>query len=1081
MNKNMLTHKLVRGLHLFITAALLAVALSAPTASMQATRPINDTTIEFDNTAKNVGSHTGDVYSVAVGALGGDSQFRLPEGTETASVVSYQEDFDFTRGTEWVTSGCAAGQGLWGQTSTLPQKTSGQVTAPAYWYGTHPSALDFQPDLPPPYGPCPGLDPPCYRCLPGGYYQTEYATGDLCAYGGEQHCGNLTAPRINLYNVPPPIVLEFTNCLEIEPQPTPPGPVIIQARVEIAVNGGEFFILKTFPTDVDCTVEKIDLSDYANSIIQLRWFIIVIGTSSYATNAYGWVVDDVKVIGGFDSSADNPNPDQRLYVADTRNHRISVWKYKTDSSIVTHFQNFGQCDHGAGQFCLPEDVVVGPDGRVYVADTGNHRIQVFDKDGAYIDEFGSYGDDDGKFNSPSGLAVSGWVLKDNGAGEPSRVADFFYLYVADTLNHRLQGFKVTAPPKVGVGFGFQTTPFNYTHDGNVGSYGDADGEFNLPEGTAADPIDTPPFLAPEMYQLPIVPEQWVGHVYVADQNNHRVQYFDLTGAFGDKWGTYGDADTQFHQPQDVAVGIRLEDPIKNEGERFVDVYVADTGNHQVKHYDDTGAHQDTIGSYGDADGEFNSPNGIAVDRLPQQLSWSDYPRSVGVGGNAFTVDTGNHRIQSFDMTPFMTPTFLGQFGSYGVANTVSTTITIDSAPNPSFFGQSVTFTATVTETVSGTAVVSGTVTFRDAGTPIPGGENVPLNTSGQAIFTTSSLAAGLHSIAAEFNPDPCSCLDGSSSSPLTHQVNELGTITIVKDAIPDDPRDFDFTGDLGDFSLDDALPDDTDGITDTITFPNLVSATYNVTETVPFGWDITTIVCDDGSPTQVPTGTASIDLAPGETVTCTFTNEELDTDGDGVPDIVEGTGDRDGDGIPNNEDYDPTGYFYDETTGQIIPGGQVFVTGPGVVTIVQDGSGVFYQFTTDGTAGTYTTKLTLPRRYALSSTCLRQDPPPFDLTGGPNPTVLGNGEDGATGFLTSNDCTPYYLSLDLEPGDPFIINNNFPLRYVPPVPVGGVILPVNRLELLALRLGSGQAPWMGLVALASFAALTVALVRRHKA
>lgn len=50
----------------------------------------------------------------------------------------------------------------------------------------------------------------------------------------------------------------------------------------------------------------------------------------------------------------------------------------------------------------------------------------------------------------------------------------------------------------------------------------------------------------------------------------------------------------------------------------------------------------------------------------------------------------------------------------------------------------------------------------------------------------------------------------------------------------------------------------------------------------------------------------------------------------------------------------------------------------------------------------------------------------------------------------------------------------------PPVPVGGIVVPLNRLELLALRLGSGQTPWMALVGLASFAALTVVVARRRR-
>jgi len=175
----------------------------------------------------------------------------------------------------------------------------------------------------------------------------------------------------------------------------------------------------------------------------------------------------------------------------------------------------------------------------------------------------------------------------------------------------------------------------------------------------------------------------------------------------------------------------------------------------------------------------------------------------------------------------------------------------------------------------------------------------------------------------------------------------------------------------------------------------------------------------------------SDDLADPYTFAIQGTATVHDSDGDGVNDNDEGDGDRDLDGVANYQDYDPTGYLFDEDSAEIVSGGSIEVTGPGDITIVEDGSEGYYQFITDGTPGTYTLDVTVPSGYALSGVCLQGDPPAYDPTGEPEPVNLGNGENADTGFLTSNACTTFYLSFDLEAGDPNIINNNIPLERLP--------------------------------------------------
>ena len=100
-----------------------------------------------------------------------------------------------------------------------------------------------------------------------------------------------------------------------------------------------------------------------------------------------------------------------------------------------------------------------------------------------------------------------------------------------------------------------------------------------------------------------------------------------------------------------------------------------------------------------------------------------------------------------------------------------------------------------------------------------------------------------------------------------------GTLVVVKNTVPDDPQDFDFTTDSHlsppTFSLD----DDADGtLSNTQTFNGVAPGDhYSVTEAVPAGWVQTSAVCDDGSPVS------DIEISAGETVTCTFTNHKQGT------------------------------------------------------------------------------------------------------------------------------------------------------------------------------------------------------------
>ncbi|MBD3175153.1 MAG: hypothetical protein GF320_08225 [Armatimonadia bacterium] len=93
-------------------------------------------------------------------------------------------------------------------------------------------------------------------------------------------------------------------------------------------------------------------------------------------------------------------PDGDLYVSDRTNAVIKV--FATDGTLV---DSFGAVGFGVGEMISPWDLALDASGALYVADAGNDKILHYDPDGVYAYEWGTQGDGPGEFRQPSGVDV----------------------------------------------------------------------------------------------------------------------------------------------------------------------------------------------------------------------------------------------------------------------------------------------------------------------------------------------------------------------------------------------------------------------------------------------------------------------------------------------------------------------------------------------------------------------------------------------------------------------------------------------------------------------------------------------------
>jgi uncharacterized protein (TIGR03663 family) len=254
-----------------------------------------------------------------------------------------------------------------------------------------------------------------------------------------------------------------------------------------------------------------------------------------------------------------------VYVADSQNHRIQVF----DGSGVL-LRQWGQEGSGPGQFLEPWGLDVDAEGNVYVADTWNHRIQVFDAQGNYVRSWGTFGQTgvpgDGELlYGPRDVAV-------DGDGN---------VYVSDTGNKRV---------------------VKYGPDGvmlfAVGGAGSETGRLEEPVGLAV---------------------RSDGTLFVADTWNHRIQAFSADGTFVRSWDVYA--------WESMSVVNKPFLALDADGH----VYATDPEGYRVLVFSDDGTLLDVWGQFGTDLSSMQLPTGIVVDG----------------SGRVLVCDSDNHRILVF--------------------------------------------------------------------------------------------------------------------------------------------------------------------------------------------------------------------------------------------------------------------------------------------------------------------------------------------------------------------------------------------------------------------------------------------------
>src|SRR6266851_859659 len=317
-----------------------------------------------------------------------------------------------------------------------------------------------------------------------------------------------------------------------------------------------------------------------------------------------------------------------LYIADTGNNRIQeIAKASGTISTVAGSasgSSGSSGDGGAATAALlksPAGITLSTGGDLYIADTGNNRVQKVAAASGIISTFagsstgtsGHTGDGgpatSALLNGPAGVTVSG-------AGDE---------YIADNNSNRVQEVANAG----GTQFGIMMAAGNiYTIAGSAsGSNG-----FSGDGGTAtAALLDRPAGVAADA----------AGNIYIADTTNNRIQ--EIAAASGTMSTIAGSATGTSGLTGDggPAASALLTAPAGVAADRAGNIYIADTGNNRIQEVAAGSGTMYTIA------GSASGTSGISGDGGPASAALLNGPQAVTAdgSGNLYVADTLNNRVQ----------------------------------------------------------------------------------------------------------------------------------------------------------------------------------------------------------------------------------------------------------------------------------------------------------------------------------------------------------------------------------------------------------------------------------------------------